>query len=233
MIVDRRRYVRIAANGTVVLRVSGTVQRGRLADLSEGGLYVRLDETPEQLLAGCGVEVEMRLDGAPDRWLTASGRVVRVAADGLAILFASRPAMLTALLDQLTVSPHAKGHVFSVVLFDADPERRSTMVSAFRAVGCAVIETASPLEAIVRLGESSFEPDVIAIADSQPTSSAESLRAFARINHPQARLVSIIEDSVPPDGIMGRLSAADPNGDLPQRIRDLLSRVLSQRDEVA
>jgi hypothetical protein len=98
------------------------------------------------------------------------------------------------------------------------------MTAGFRATGCGVIEAATPLEAIVRLGESSFEPDVIAIADSHPAAAADEMRDFVERNHPNAKLVTIGDALLQPDGIVHWLSSADPASDLPDRIREVLVR---------
>jgi len=76
----------------------------------------------------------------------------------------------------------------------------------------------------VRLGESSFEPDVIAIADSDPSAAADQMRGFVERNHPHAKLVAIGDSELGPDGIAHWLSSADPDSDLPDRIREVLVR---------
>ena len=112
----------------------------------------------------------------------------------------------------------------SVVLIDGHTERRWAIAEGFRATGCAVIEASTPLEAIVRLGESSFEPDVIAVADSYPTSEAEEMRVFVERDHPNVKLVTIGDALIEPDGIAHWLSSADPGSDLPDRVREVLVR---------
>ncbi len=77
---------------------------------------------------------------------------------------------------------------------------------------------------IVRLGESSFEPDVIAIADSHPATAADEMRSFVERYHPNAKLVTIGDSVLQPDGIAHWLSSADPASDLPVRIREVLVR---------
>jgi hypothetical protein len=90
-------------------------------------------------------------------------------------------------------------------------------------VGCNVIEAATSLEAIVRLGESSFEPDVIAVADSIPAATANEMREFVRRNHPQVKLVSITEVIDPAVDIF-QLTPQDLRGNLADAIRRLLGR---------
>lgn len=226
MIRERRGHARIVAKGTVVLHVAGVAHNGRIVNIAEGGMSIVTAVTPPQRWLGRTIDVQLRLDGASAEWLRGSGRVVRIRADGLALAFATAPPFLGRVLDELSDASHARRRVLTVVLVDTDPARREAMCVGFRGAGCVVIDAASPLEAIVRLGESSFEPDVIAIADSQPSASADNLREFARQYHPHAKLVTIVNERVTSDGVPSWVSASDPEADLSQRIRAVLSRVL-------
>ena len=220
---ERRLHARIAPKGAVLLHALGQTTRSRIANIGEGGMYVLTRVTaPDRLLARV-VETELRLDGADANWLRASGRIVRLQAEGLAIAFiGSAPARLVRLLDELTTASHANARVISVVLIDAAAQRRSAMAAGFRATGCAVIEATTPLEAIVRLGESTFEPDVIAVANTAAATEAEEMRAFIDRNHPNAKLITIGDEIFQPDGFANWLSSSNPDADLPDRVRDAL-----------
>ena len=221
---ERRRHARITPKGSVTLRAAGHAQRARIANLGEGGMFAATEiRMPDRLLSR-PVDLEVRLDGAYAQWLRGTGRILRIVADGVAVAFDTLPGGLLRMIDDLTTASHARVRVMSVVLIDAEAARRSAMASGFRTTGCSVIEAATPLEAIVRLGESSFEPDVIAVADSHPTTAAADMRAFIEHNHPNAKLVTISDDPAMPDGILHWLSSADPSGDLPRRIRAVLAR---------
>ena len=226
MIVERRRFPRTVAKGAVVIHAAGVEQKGRIVDLAEGGVLVGTSVTPAERWLGRAVDLEMRLDGLGD-WLRGRARVVRIAASGLAVVFSTPPAGLGRILDELADASRARHRTLAVVVIDTDPERRPAMARAFRSVGCVVIETGTPLEAVYRLGESSFEPDVIAVADSSPMAGADELRRFVQTNHPRASLVRILEGAGPDGGPGGWVSAADPGHDLPRRVRDLLLHVLA------
>jgi hypothetical protein len=221
---ERRRHARMCPKGTSLLRVDGYALHGRIANLGEGGMLVIPDvDAPERLL-GRLADVEVRLDGGFARWLQATGRIARISDGGVAVAFDTLSSELRGALDELTTASRARNRVLSVVLIDAETERRSAMTAGFRATGCGVIDVATPLEAIVRLGESSFEPDVIAIADSYPAAAADEMRGFVERNHPNAKLVTIGDALLQPDGIAHWLSSADPASDLPDRIREVLVR---------
>lgn len=218
---ERRRHARITAKGALQLRALDHELRGRIANVSESGVFVLTTVTAPERLLGRTVELEIRLDAGHAEWLRATGKIVRILHDGIAIEFDLLAAPLLRMIDTLTTASRARARIISVVLIDADAQRRSAMAAGFRATGCAVIEAATPLEAIVRLGESSFEPDVIAVADSDGAE-AESMRAFVERDHPHAKLITIGDEILQPDGFANWLSSANPNADLPTRVREVL-----------
>lgn len=221
---DRRRHIRIAPKGTVILTSGEHSQRGRIANLGQGGMLVATNVTAPSRLLGRAVELKLRLDGQLAEWMPASGRILRIAPDGVAILFESTPALLVRMIDEMSAASRAHLRTLSAVLVDAEPGRRAVMAESFRAAGCRVVEASTPLEAIVKLGESHFEPDLIAIADSAPGVVADDLRRFMERNHPRAKLVTIGDDLVERDGIAHWLSSANPGFDLGTRVCQILGR---------
>jgi hypothetical protein len=219
---ERRHHPRIAAKGAVILHVQGRSDHGRLANVGEGGMFVATRvRAPDRLLAR-DIELELRLDGSGAEWLHASGRIVRLEANGLAIAFrGQQPAMIMRMIDELARASHAHDRVINMMLIDSATERRSAMAAGFRTMGFAVVEAATPLEAIVRLGESTFELDVIAVADTVAIEDAEQMRAFVRRNHPHAKLITIGDDIFEPDGFASWLSSSNPDAELP-RLREAL-----------
>jgi hypothetical protein len=149
---ERRRHPRMSAKGTAVLHIESHALHGRIANLGEGGMFVLVQIDPAQAVLGRTLDVEIRLDGGFAEWLHVTGRILRVADDGVAIGFDRLPDQLRGMLDELMTASRARVRVLSVVLIDADAQRRSAMTAGFRATGCGVIEAATPLEAIGRLG---------------------------------------------------------------------------------
>ncbi len=222
--LERRRSRRISPKGTVVVSAGGHVEHARIGNISTGGLLAITTEPPPETLRGADVDVELRLDAASTGWLQLTGRVVRVGADAIAVALEGASEQFARLMEESSLASAQHQRVQTVVLVDAAPERRRAMADAFRAVGCAVLEVAMPLEAVVRLGDSPFEPDLIAIADSLPASTADELRRFVEREHPDAKLVTIGDAASGPPGLAHWLSSASPRGELIARIRELLSR---------
>ena len=221
---ERRRSVRSSPKGTVSIRVrDGDYDvRGRIANVGRGGLCATTLVNPPAGLLGRTAEVEIRFDIQHSAWIQLIGRVVRVAAATIVIGFDAVPADFDRLIDDTLTASHSRNRILAIVLVDAIAERRLRMAEAFRAAGCAVVDVSTPLEAIVRLGEFHFEPDIIAIADSLPMTIAGELRRFVDLEHPRAKLVTIGDEVTEPAGVAHWLSAANPGGDLGARVRDLL-----------
>jgi len=220
---DRRRHVRISPKGTVTIHALGNAHRGRLVNIGVGGMYVATDVSLPDRLLGRVVDVELRFDGALAAWQRLTGRIIRIAAGGTAIVFAAptAPALLL-VIDKLTTASHASARMISVVLIDGEPGRRAAIAAGFRTAGCNVLEVATQLEAVVRLGESHFEPDIIAVANTHPLAAGDEMRAFVAHYHPSSMLVTIGPELLDPAGLANWLSDATAAVDLPSRIRELL-----------
>ena len=219
---ERRKHPRVVTKGTVNMSAPGYVQRARLANIGARGIYVLTNIRPlDRLLQGT-VKLEIRLDTGRAEWCRTEGRVIRIRDEGLAIVFDTPPLDLLGMIDELETASHARNRMIAIVLIDADERRRNRMADGFNAAGCTVIEAATPLEAIVRLGESSFEPDVIAVADTRPGGQSDDMRAFVEREHPTVKLIRIGDEVLRPDGLFNWLSSAGMEADLADRVRQAL-----------
>jgi hypothetical protein len=220
--IERRRHLRIAPKGSVTLRVGEHSRRGRIVNLSQGGVFIAPTVGAPERLLGRTAQIELRLDGQLAKWYPASGQILRVDSAGIAVELHEVSPPLVRLIDEMSTASFARLRVMSMVLVDPDASRRSVMAAAFRLAGCTVIETATPLEAIVRLGELDFEPDVIAVADSTPGTIADDMRRFVVRDHPRVKLVTIGNDLMH-DATNGHwLSSDDATADLMTRVREVL-----------
>jgi CheY-like chemotaxis protein len=206
----------------VIIQAGDHAQRGRLANLGGGGLLATTEVTASERMLARKVDLELRLDSQASEWLRLTGRILRIGANSVAVGFDSVPDSFERLFDQISTASHGHRRILSVVLIDATPERRLPIAEAFRAAGCAVVDVATPLEAIVRLGESHFEPDLIAIGNSLPSGSSDELHRFVEREHPRAKLVTIGDELIEPEGLAHWLSSANPGDDLAARLREVL-----------
>jgi CheY-like chemotaxis protein len=221
-IVERRKHARIALKGTAILLAGEHAVRARVINLCEGGLLGSTLVTPPRRLLGRSVDIELRLDDRLSQWNRLEGKIMRIENEKVAICFNATPALIR-LIDGMTTASRARIRVISVILIDEDTARRKVLAEGFRSVGCTLIEAATSLEAIVRLGESSFEPDVIAVGDTLPAATANEMREFVGRHHPDVKLVSIT-DVIEPGVNIFQLTAEDLRGNLTGAIRRVLAR---------
>lgn len=222
-ITERRKHARITLKGTAILLAGEHAVRSRLVNLGRGGFLARTLVTPPMRLLGRAVNIELRLDDPLAQWNRLEGTIARIGNDSVAICLDAATPALDRIVEEMSGASRTRERVISVILIDEDARRRSLLGEAFRTVGCSLIEAATSLEAIVRLGESSFEPDVIAVADSIPSATADEMREFVRRHHPQVKLVSITEVIDPAVNIF-QLTPEDLRGNLTGAIRRLLGR---------
>jgi hypothetical protein len=213
----------VSPQGTAVAHVSTYLMRGRILHVRRGGIAMRTRTTAPERFLGASVELALRFDGRDASWLDLRGQVLRIGANSIEIKIETPPASFARILDETISASQDHARLLAVVLVDATDARRTAMAEAFRRAGCAVVDVSTPLEAIVRLGESDFEPDLIAIADSLPATISDELRRFVDIEHPWAKLVTIGSTAPVPDGLASWLSQANPDDDLAARIRAVLT----------
>jgi CheY-like chemotaxis protein len=166
----------------------------RIVDLALGGVSVLVDRDVSTPDVGTCVRIELRLDGQ-GRWLHLTGSVLRVdprgAANALVIKLLAAPPEFEDLIQNELVSALECARQPHVLVVDADPARRATVVSAFRATGCRVIAVSSPLEALSAIDQSALHLWAVAIADTELTSRADELRRFLNEAYPRVPQIVI------------------------------------------
>jgi CheY-like chemotaxis protein len=175
--IDRRQQVRVIANGSVIVYGHETL-RGRLSNISSGGMLVRLGESEPGCWSGEYVEVELHLDRTGATWLRFRGEVVRSDQCEVAISFTSVPLDFADVVQDALVSALDGAALPHVLLVDPNAQRRAPFAALLRRAGCRVAEVATPLDAIAYLGSSAIHSWVVAISSTVPASTAEELQQF-------------------------------------------------------
>ena len=192
---ERRQDVRVVANGSVVVQ-GGVSARGRLLNVSSGGMRVRLAEGEPCCPCGEQVGVELHLDRAGATWLRFRGEVVRSDEREVAVHFTAVPLEFADVIQDALASVLEAAAVAHVLLVDENADRRVPFAALLRKAGCRVAEAATPLEAIAHLGGSAIERWVVVITDTVPTSIADELRQFlAESDAPPFDIVALGEQS--------------------------------------
>lgn len=180
---DRRQHVRVVANGSAIVYGHATM-RGRLSNISSGGMVMRPGEGEPRCGLGEHVEVELHLDRTGATWLRFRGEVVRSDHSDLAISFAAVPLDFADVVQDALVSALEGAALAHVLLVDANAQRRSPFAALLRRAGCRVAEVATPLDAIAHLGGSAIHSWIVGVASTVPASTAEELQRFLSESDP-------------------------------------------------
>jgi CheY-like chemotaxis protein len=179
----------------VIVHARDTV-RGRLANISTGGMRLQLSDGEPPCVCGEAVEIELHLDRAGATWLRFQGQVQRCDDREVAIGFTAVPLEFAIVVEDALLSVREGAAMSHVLLVDANADRRVPFAALLRKTGCRVAEAATPLEAISHLGGSAIHSWVVAITDSTPASIADELRRFLTdTDAPPVDVVALGRDS--------------------------------------
>lgn len=217
---ERRRAIRVRSKGSIRIQHGARLIGGRILDLCVGGVSVRAD-LPLELAPhdGEAVRVDVKLD-ACSKQFSLAGHVVRSrpATRVIAIAFDNATNEFKDCVQDELLAAVKHDAVPRMILVDKVAKRRGVFADAFRGAGCSVTEVSTPLEAIAWLGQSQFEPGVIAIADSVPESIAHDLRQYLCEQYPETHMVAIGGSRRTHDQSSSWLSWADGRKDLRLRV---------------
>jgi len=198
--LERRNGGRVQSTGTAVIH-GAIAARGRILDLSLGGMRLLVRDAFALPELGTRVCVDARLDGA-GRWLRLIGAVARVDTCGsgatLVIELVAVPPDFEDLVQDELLSELECTHVPQVLLVDSARGRRELVGDAFRAIGYHVIDVSSPLEAIAMIDQSRLHLSAVVIASTKLASHAGDLRRFLRETYPEVPLIDIDERACKP-----------------------------------
>jgi hypothetical protein len=159
------------------------------------------------------------------------GRLAHVCAATRTLVVAldTWPLQLTASLAE-TANLAQSEHV-EVMVVDRDLARRTRVAAAFRAEGCHVVETGSPLETIDGLVDVGYVIDIIAVADTEPESIGIELRDYLDTAHRDALVVAIGDPEWTPSRT--RIDATEAQHLLRGGIQSLVQQCKGGRERAA
>jgi hypothetical protein len=181
---------RVRAHGSVVVQ-GGHGGRGRIVELWPAGLRFTPVAGARRFEVAASIELDLRLDGKAGGWERFSGRVERIEDDGtIAIELAGAPPGFEEVLREERIAELARATTPHLLVVDPMPMRRASIVERLREAGCHVSEAATPLDAIVHLGESRTRPRLALIAETYPADNSDELHAFMTAAHVAVRRYS-------------------------------------------
>ncbi|MDB4956859.1 MAG: hypothetical protein JWO36_4428 [Myxococcales bacterium] len=174
---ERRRAARVSPRGTAVLHGKQLTVTARILNVGDGGICVQADYFPVlEPWTNATVTVDVQIEGR--RWVTVAGRVVRTDSNTgeLVVTFDRTPDEFRELVTLEVLADVERDLAPFIMLVDAAADRRTSIAEAFRGAGNVVVEAATPLEGLMRLCESEYAPEIIAIADTISEELAAELR---------------------------------------------------------
>ena len=191
---DRRHVQRVCSTGSVTIQLCAEEIRARIEDLAVGGVRLILDPASKLLpIGGVRARMDLRLDGSSAGWLRTTGHVLRVrrALRTIAVQFDDVPSDFEDLIQDELLGALERDRSTAVLIVDAVDHRRRLLAEAFRVAGCHVTEARTPLEAIFYLDDSRLHAALVAVADTEPTHTADELRRFVSDEYPRLRVIGV------------------------------------------
>ncbi len=192
---DRRRHFRADFDAGAVIHAAQIALRGKIVDLSLGGVRVRrTDDAAPCPAPGTPATVELEIgDGG---WVAQEGRIHRCELGEVIIRFGPLAAEVEDVIeDEVLASVEASMRPRMVVV-DPSAERRRRVADALRVAGCDSYEAATPLEAIDLIERPRNHIRGVAVAENLTQTGADELCDFFAESNPHIKLALIADGSI-------------------------------------
>lgn len=225
---NRRRHDRARVQGCVVVHGPDGEVRGRIVDLSAGGVLVAEAAAGTRFAEGTRVELELEIERRGR--VRQHGGVLRRVDGGVVIAFdAPPPAVVEVIAGEVRDAQEAR-RTPHVVVVDPSVPRRRRLAAALRAAGCESIEAATPLEAVDAMERSRVPICAVAVAETTRSQTlADELVEFLAEAHPSLRLALIVDNTEKPSHPrhphprLGAPIQADDSADLLDLVKEFLA----------
>ena len=192
---ERRRHFRAEIEAGAVIHAARTALRGKIVDLSLGGVRVRrTDEAAPCPAPGTAAMVELELgDGG---WIAQDGRVHRCELDEVVIVFAPLAPEVEDLIEDEVLAAIEAARRPRMLVVDPSAERRRRVADALRVAGCDSYEAATPLEAIDLVERPRNHIRGVALARQLTQTNADELCDFFAESNPHIKLAVIADGTM-------------------------------------
>jgi hypothetical protein len=191
---ERRRALRAPVHGTVVLHRRRGAVRGRIENLSLGGVLVRSRDRSVDVPGE--VDVELRLRGGA---VVVTGRVIRIEIDGeelaIAVRFDPVPPESEDAIEDEVVGAVAAGKSRPVLIVDGVEERRRGLAAALRDHKMTPVVPRTPLELMDLLSCHERRVDVCLLSPQFAGMPAMEIASAIRDAFPWVRVIVADDDS--------------------------------------
>jgi hypothetical protein len=220
--IERRRHYRAGIEAGAVIHASQMALRGRIVDLSLGGVRVRrVDENLPTPAPGTAAMVELELGGAG--WVAQDGRIHRCDVGEIVIAFGPLAPEVEDLIEDEVLAAIEAARRPRMIVVDPSADRRRLVADKLRAAGCESYEAATPLEAIDLMERPRSHIRGVAMAEHLTQTGTEEFCDFVAETNPNIKLALIAE------------ALADGTVDQPmsrrQRITDRMTAVVPPEED--
>ena len=219
---ERRRHFRAGMEAGAVIHASTLALRGRIVDLSLGGVRVRrVDDNAPCPAPGTAAMVELEL-GRGD-WVAQDGRIHRCELSEIVIVFSSLAPEVEDLIEDEVLAAIEATRRPRMIVVDPSADRRRRVADKLREAGCDSYEAATPLEAIELMERPRSHIRGVAMAEHLTQTGTDEFCDFVAETNPNIKLALIAEALA--EGTMDR---HEPRN---RRITDRISTVVPSEDD--
>jgi CheY-like chemotaxis protein len=189
---ERRRHFRAGMEAGAVVHASTLALRGRIVDLSLGGVRVRrIDENAPCPAPGTSATVELEL-GRGD-WVAQPGRIHRCELGEIVILFSALAPEVEDLIEDEVLAAIEATRRPRMIVVDPSADRRRRVADKLRQAGCDSYEAATPLEAIDLMERPRSHIRGVAMAEHLTQTGTDEFCDFVAETNPNIKLALIAE----------------------------------------
>jgi CheY-like chemotaxis protein len=212
---ERRRHYRAQVAASAVVHASRVALRGRVVDLSLGGVRVRRsdDDVP---CPSFGTPAKIEFELGTFGWVAQDGWIQRSTIDEIVIAFDRLAPQIEDLIEEEVLAAVESERRPRMVVVDPAPERRHRVAMALREAGCDSYEASTPLEAIDLVERPHNHITGIAVAGQLTQTDGDELMDFFAETNPGIKLAVI----------------ADGSGESPRITRDGIAVVCPDEDDL-
>lgn len=224
---DRRRHFRAQVAASAVVHASRIALRGRVVDLSLGGVRVRrADDAVPCPAFGTPAMIELELGKIG--WVAQDGWIQRSTIDEIVIAFDKLAPQIEDLIEEEVLAAIEAHRRPRMVVVDPSPERRSRVSQKLRDAGCDSYEASTPLEAIDLVERPHNHITGIAVAETLTQTGGDELMEFFAETNPGIRLAMITETGEHPRVSREGIAMVSPDDDdLDRGLRDFVDEARS------
>lgn len=214
---ERRRHFRAGLEAGAVIHAAKMALKGRIIDLSLGGVRVRRSDDAVPCPAE-GTAAMVELEIGERGWIAADGIVRRCELDEVVIAFAPLAPEVEDLIEDEVLEAIEATRRPRMIVVDSQADRRRRVADKLRAAGCDSYEVATPLEAIDLMERPRSHIKGVAVSERLTQTDANEFCDFVGETNPNIKLALLTDEIAN--------GTVDRPFERPQRISERISTIV-------